>query len=90
MYKTRIGQSAQQTEKMSSLSVDEYEGWEVYPQNLPFTSLEVDAPRSNRRISQLSKELFVANHESTFGYMGLSEPKAGMYSEPWCIAVPNQ
>ena len=75
---------------MSSLSADEYEGWEVYPQNLPFTSLEVDAPRSNRRISQLSKELFVANHESTFGYMGLGEPKTGMYSEPWCIAVPNQ
>lgn len=60
---------------MCSLSADEYEGWEVYPQNLPVASLEVDASRGNRRISQLSKELFVANHESTFGYMGLGAPK---------------
>jgi hypothetical protein len=64
---------------MCSLNADEYDGWEVYPQNLRFIPLEVDAARSNRRISQLSKELFVANHESTFGYMDLGAPKTGMH-----------
>ncbi len=66
---------------MCSLSAGEYEGWEIYPQNIPLASLEVDASRSNRRISQLSKELFIENHESTFEYMDLGAPKIGMHSE---------
>lgn len=65
-------------EEMCSLNADKYGGWEVYPQNLTFAPLEVDAARMNRRISELSKELFVAHHDSTFGYMGFGTPKAGM------------
>jgi hypothetical protein len=65
---------------MCSSKADEYEGWEVYPQNLPLASLAVDASRSNCQISQLSQELFVANDESTFGYMGMGASMTGMYS----------
>lgn len=75
---------------MRSLNADEYEGWEVYPQNLRLPALEVDAFRSNLRISQLSKELFVANNESSFGYLGLGAQKTGMYLESWCSAVVNR
>jgi hypothetical protein len=77
-FKAGSDQEHSNTEQMCSLNADEYDGWEIYPQNLRFIPLEVDAARSNWRISQLSKELFVANHESTFGYMDFSTPETGM------------
>lgn len=59
----------------------EYMGWDIYPQNLTeLSSLDVDAMRCHRQISQLSKELFVAADESTFDYMGLHARNEGMYS----------
>ena len=74
---------------MRSLAADKYGEWGGYPQNLPLSSFEVDASRSSRRISRLSKELFVPNHESTFGYMALGPPGEGMYLEFWRTEVPH-
>lgn len=74
---------------MLTLSADDYEGWEIYPQSLSVAQVELDASRSNRRISQLSKELFVANDESEFAFMSLSACKEGTYPVSRPSALPG-
>jgi hypothetical protein len=74
---------------MCSRSAEECNGWEVYPQNLRLTAIDVDAPRSNRRIHQLSKELFVADHESEFSYLGMSAQRLGMHPQYLVIFCGN-
>lgn len=50
----------------------------MYPQTLSIAHVELDLSRSNRQISRLSKELFVADDESAFTFFGLSACKEGM------------
>jgi hypothetical protein len=67
---------------MCSLDIGEYDGWENYPQNLqPPTTIDVDSSRCNGEISRLSKELFVADHESEFGYLNLGVPNKSTHFE---------
>ncbi|KAF1927264.1 uncharacterized protein M421DRAFT_65877 [Didymella exigua CBS 183.55] len=54
--------------------------WKRYPQNLCLGSLESDASRNNTRISRLSKDLFVANDESTFEFIAIDTPNNGKAS----------
>ncbi|RFU31765.1 hypothetical protein B7463_g4560, partial [Scytalidium lignicola] len=54
---------------MSHLDADEFDGWDTYPQNLGLSLLDIDASRIDRRISQLTKELFVDKDESTFRWV---------------------
>lgn len=63
---------------MFSSSADSYEGWEIYPQALAVSPVERDPSHSNRQISRLSKELFVAADESAFTFLGVSACKEGM------------
>ncbi|PVH75485.1 hypothetical protein DL98DRAFT_536503 [Cadophora sp. DSE1049] len=58
---------------MSHTCPDEFDGWEIYPQNLHLHSLDVDDARIARRISHFSKEVFVDKVESDFGYMELDD-----------------
>jgi hypothetical protein len=59
---------------------DSNDDWKGYPQNLGFAPLESDACRNNTRISQLSKDLFVANNESTFEFMAIDVTNNGKAS----------
>lgn len=63
--------------EMQSAKVDEYLGWDIYPLNLRLSAVESDASCCNARITQLSKELFVANNESLFECLRLSDRKTG-------------
>jgi hypothetical protein len=59
---------------------DSNDGWKGYPQNLDLAPLESDACRNSTRISQLSKDLFVANNESTFEFMAIDVTNNGKAS----------
>jgi hypothetical protein len=74
---------------MSSSRFDENDGWERYPQNLCLAPLESEASRYNTRISQLSKDLFVANHESTFECMAIGIPNNGQSPSLSCSPEPD-
>jgi hypothetical protein len=50
---------------------DSNDGWKRYPQNLRLAPLESDASRNDTRISRLTKDLFVANNESTFEFIAI-------------------
>ena len=65
---------------MSHRDVDEFEGWEIYPQNLHLSSLDVDDAQIATRISQLAKELFVDKNASAFRYLELGVPNQGILS----------
>jgi hypothetical protein len=74
---------------MCSSRFDENDGWERYPQNLFLAPLESEASRNNTRISQLSKDLFVANHESTFECMAIGIPNKGKSLDLSCSPEPD-
>ncbi|CZR52532.1 uncharacterized protein PAC_02409 [Phialocephala subalpina] len=57
---------------MSHHDVDEFDGWEIYPQNLHLSSLDVDDARIAGRISWLAKELFVDKSASKFSFLDQS------------------
>lgn len=59
---------------MSHHDVDEFDGWEVYPQNLRLSSLDVDDARVADRISRHAEELFVDKSASTFKHLELGAP----------------
>lgn len=63
--------------RMSHHDVDEFDGWEVYPQNLRLSSLDVDDARIADRISRHAKELFVDKSASTFKHLELGAPNQG-------------
>lgn len=65
-----------------------FKGWEIYPQNLHLSSLDVDDARIASRISRLAKELFVDNNASTFRYFELSAANQGIlsYSDTYKVA----
>lgn len=63
---------------MSHTCPNEFDGWEIYPQNLHLRSLDVDDARIARRISELSKELFVDKDASNFGYLKLGDSNEGI------------
>ena len=65
---------------MSPPNVDDNDGWKRYPQNLGFAPLESDASRNDTKISHLSKDLFVANDESTFEFTAICVPHKGKAS----------
>jgi hypothetical protein len=65
---------------MSRTDVDEFDGWEIYPQNLHLSSLDVDDARVAGRISRLSGELFVDKNVSTFRNLELGVPNQGILS----------
>ncbi len=65
---------------MSYHDVDEFDGWEFYPQNLHLSSLDVDDARVADRISQHAKELFVDKNASTFSHLELGAPNQGILS----------
>jgi hypothetical protein len=70
---------------MSHHDVDEFEGWEVYPQNLRLSPLDVDDARIADRISQHTKELFVDKSASTFKHLELSAPNQGNSRYSVCL-----
>ncbi|KAJ6272007.1 hypothetical protein PSV08DRAFT_408869 [Bipolaris maydis] len=59
---------------MCPLQADDNYGGERYPQNLGLASLDSDASRHDARLSQLSKQLFVANDDSTFEFTAIGVP----------------
>ena len=65
---------------MCSSRFDSNDDWKRYPQNLVLAPLEPDACRNNTRISQLSKDLFVANNESTFEFIAIDVTNNGKAS----------
>ena len=65
---------------MSHPDLDEFDGWEVYPQNLHLSPLDVDDARIASRISRLAKGLFVDSNASTFSYLELGAPNQGILS----------
>jgi hypothetical protein len=76
---------------MCSLSTSEYDGWENYPRNLSLpATIDVDPSRRNDQINRLSRELFVANHESKLGYLNLGESKQGMHIQEWHAVLINR
>lgn len=77
LYKTTTNQCSCQMGDMRSLKADEYEGWEIYPQNCSYSLLGCDTSRSHQRLSRQSKELFVENDESTFEFMALGTERTG-------------
>ncbi|KAF2682038.1 hypothetical protein K458DRAFT_433038 [Lentithecium fluviatile CBS 122367] len=70
-------QNSYQTGQIYPTERDEYANWETYPQNLHVSPLGVDAYRSSHQIDRLSKELFVANHESSFDFLAMDPPRDG-------------
>jgi hypothetical protein len=62
---------------MSHHDFDEFDGWEVYPQNLRLSSLDVDVTRIADRISRHAKGLFVDKSASTFKHLELGAPNQG-------------
>ncbi|PVI01288.1 hypothetical protein DM02DRAFT_654672 [Periconia macrospinosa] len=54
---------------MHNSNPEAYQGWEEYPQNISLRLLQTDVARSHRRLSERSKELFVANDDSKFARM---------------------
>jgi hypothetical protein len=62
---------------MCPSTLDSNDDWERYPQNLRLVPLESDASRNDTRIRQLSKDLFVANNESTFEFIAIGVPNNG-------------
>jgi len=72
-------QNSYQTGQIYPTERDEYANWETYPQNLHVSPLGVDAYRSSHQIDRLSKELFVANHESSFDFLAMDPPRDGKY-----------
>lgn len=40
-----------------------FRGWEIYPSNLSFSALEVDASRCHEHLRNDAKRLFVSNKE---------------------------
>ena len=63
--------------------------WERYPQNLHLAASDLEASRINTRISQLSKDLFVANPQSTFEYTAIGTPYESKSSSSTCLSVLN-
>jgi hypothetical protein len=70
---------------MSHYDVDEFEGWEIYPQNLHLSSLDVDEAQVAARISRLAKELFVDKDASVFRCLELGAPNQGILSYAVCL-----
>jgi hypothetical protein len=70
---------------MSHHDFDEFEGWEVYPQNLRLSSLDVDDARIADRISRHAKELFVDKSASTFKHLELGASKQGKSCFSVCL-----
>ncbi|EMD91849.1 hypothetical protein COCHEDRAFT_1154873 [Bipolaris maydis C5] len=64
---------------MCPLQADDNYGGERYPQNLGLASLDSDASRHDARLSQLSKQLFVANDDSTFEFTAIGVPHDGNF-----------
>jgi len=65
---------------MSQICPEEFDGWEIYPQNLRLSSLDVDDSRIARRLNQFSKELFVDKDATSFGYLELGDQNKGIHS----------
>jgi hypothetical protein len=63
---------------MAFLSNNEYQGWEIYPQNLGLSLLDTNASMSDERLSRLTNELFVEKEESNFTYLNLDVVNAGL------------
>ena len=59
---------------------DSNDDWKRYPQNLRLAPLESDASRNDTRISRLTKDLFVANNESTFELIAIGVTNNGKAS----------
>ena len=59
---------------------DSNDDWKRYPQNLRLAPLESDASRNDIRISRLSKDLFVADNESTFELIAIGVTNNGKAS----------
>jgi hypothetical protein len=59
---------------------DSNDDWKRYPQNLRLAPLESDASRNDIRISRLSKDLFVADNESTFEFIAIGVTNNGKAS----------
>jgi Tfp pilus assembly protein PilX len=59
---------------------DSNDDWKRYPQNLRLAPLESEASRNDTRISRLSKDLFVANNESTFEIIAIGVGNNGKAS----------
>ena len=72
---------------MSNLQFNDDDGWERYPENLSRAPPELEASRNSTRISQLSKDLFVANQESTFQYMAIGVPENSKSLRFTCLSV---
>jgi hypothetical protein len=73
---------------MSHPDLDEFDGWEIYPQNLHLSPLDIDDARIAGRISRLAKGLFVDSNASTFSYLELGAPNQGIlsYSDAYKVA----
>ena len=74
---------------MSTLQFNDNDGWEIYPENLSRSPPDLEASRNSSRISQLSKDLFVANQESTFQYVAIGVPGNSKSSSLTCLPVLN-
>ena len=59
---------------------DSNDDWKRYPQNLRLAPLESDASHNDIRISRLSKDLFVADNESTFEFIAIGVTNNGKAS----------
>ena len=59
---------------------DSNDDWKRYPQNLRLAPLESDASLNDIRISRLSKDLFVADNESTFEFIAIGVTNNGKAS----------
>ena len=59
---------------------DSNDDWKRYPQNLRLAPLESDASRNDIMISRLSKDLFVADNESTFEFIAIGVTNNGKAS----------
>ena len=73
---------------MSRPDADEFDGWEIYPQNLHLSPLDVDDARIASHTSQLAGGLFVDKNTSTFSHLELGAPNQGSlsYSNPCKVA----